>query len=57
VSRAAARTSRAPSGANLRENVVQKRIGRYEVQARIGEGATADVYRAYDPGIDRVLAI
>jgi HAMP domain-containing protein/tRNA A-37 threonylcarbamoyl transferase component Bud32 len=41
----------------LRENVVQKRIGRYEVQARIGEGATADVYRAYDPGIDRVLAI
>jgi serine/threonine-protein kinase len=34
-----------------------KLIGRYEVQARIGEGAMADVYRAYDPGINRVLAI
>ena len=32
-------------------------IGRYVVQGRIGEGAMADVYRAYDPGIDRVLAI
>ncbi|MDP3854189.1 protein kinase [Phenylobacterium sp.] len=34
-----------------------KLVGRYEVQARIGEGAMADVYRAYDPGINRVLAI
>lgn len=34
-----------------------KLVGRYEVQAAIGEGAMADVYRAYDPGIDRVLAI
>lgn len=32
-------------------------VGRYQVQERIGEGAMADVYRAYDPGIDRVLAI
>lgn len=32
-------------------------VGRYEVQARIGEGAMADVYRAYDPSINRVLAI
>ncbi len=32
-------------------------IGRYEVQGRLGDGAMADVYRAYDPGIDRVLAI
>jgi len=32
-------------------------IGRYEIQARIGEGATADVFRAYDPTLDRVLAI
>lgn len=34
-----------------------KLVGRYEVQARIGEGAMADVYRAYDPSINRVLAI
>ncbi len=32
-------------------------VGRYEVQALIGEGAMADVYRAYDPSINRVLAI
>lgn len=33
------------------------RIGRYELRERIGEGAMAEVWRAYDPGIDRVLAI
>jgi len=36
---------------------VLQRIGRFEVQERIGEGAMADVYRAYDPSISRVLAI
>ncbi len=34
-----------------------KRVGRYEIQARIGQGAMAEVYRAYDPKIGRVLAI
>lgn len=34
-----------------------KLVGRYELQERIGEGAMADVYRAYDPSINRVLAI
>jgi eukaryotic-like serine/threonine-protein kinase len=33
------------------------RIGRYEVRERIGQGAMADVWRAYDPGIGRELAI
>ena len=32
-------------------------IGRYQVQEKIGEGAMADVYRAYDPSIRRALAI
>lgn len=32
-------------------------IGRYQVQELIGQGAMADVYRAYDPGIDRIIAI
>ncbi len=32
-------------------------IGRYEISGRIGEGAKANVYRAYDPQINRVLAI
>ncbi len=32
-------------------------LGRYQIQKRVGEGAMADVYRAYDPSIDRTLAI
>ena len=32
-------------------------VGRYQVGERIGEGATGDVFKAYDPRIDRVLAI
>lgn len=33
------------------------RVGRCQIQARIGQGAMANVYRAYDPDINRVLAI
>ena len=32
-------------------------IGRYELCEKIGEGAMAEVWRAHDPGIDRVIAI
>jgi eukaryotic-like serine/threonine-protein kinase len=34
-----------------------KTLGRYQLLERIGEGAMADVFRAYDPSIDRHLAI
>lgn len=34
-----------------------KTLGRYQIQERIGEGAMADVFRAYDPSIDRQLAV
>lgn len=34
-----------------------EQLGRYQVRDRIGQGAMADVYRAYDPSIDRVLAV
>jgi serine/threonine protein kinase/HAMP domain-containing protein len=34
-----------------------KIVGRYQIQARIGQGAMANVYRAFDPHINRVLAI
>ncbi|MBC7768470.1 MAG: protein kinase [Phycisphaerales bacterium] len=37
--------------------MVVKVVGRYQIQARIGQGAMANVYRAYDPSINRVLAI
>ncbi len=32
-------------------------IGRYQLQVRLGEGASGVVYRAYDPIMDRVVAI
>jgi serine/threonine-protein kinase len=32
-------------------------LGRYQVHELLGQGAMADVYRAYDPQIDRVLAV
>ncbi|MDZ4866790.1 MAG: protein kinase [Alphaproteobacteria bacterium] len=34
-----------------------KSLGRYEIRDCIGEGAMANVYRAFDPQINRVLAI
>jgi serine/threonine-protein kinase len=34
-----------------------ERVGRYEVRAPIGEGAMACVFEAWDPEIDRTLAI
>jgi serine/threonine-protein kinase len=34
-----------------------EQLGRYRIEARIGEGAMADVYRAHDPDIGRVVAI
>ena len=32
-------------------------IGRYQLDARLGEGASGVVYRAYDPVMDRIVAI
>ncbi len=32
-------------------------LGRYRIDAKIGEGAMADVYRAYDQSIDRPVAV
>ena len=41
-------------GANPNE---PRQVGRYQVMERIGRGGMASVFRAHDPGIDRVIAI
>jgi len=37
--------------------MIPTKIGRYEVKAELGRGGMATVYRAYDPGFDREVAI
>ncbi|HEY3064814.1 MAG TPA: protein kinase [Methylomirabilota bacterium] len=34
-----------------------KRIGKYQIVARIGRGAMGDVYKAHDPILDRLVAL
>lgn len=38
-------------------DIVGKQVGRYEIQEHIGEGGMAHVYRAFDPQINRVVAL
>lgn len=45
-------TRRVPSGASTAEQV-----GRYQLLEKLGQGAMAVVYKAYDPSINRTLAI
>jgi serine/threonine-protein kinase len=34
-----------------------ERLGRYDIQSKLGQGAMGTVYRAHDPRIDRVVAL
>ncbi|MDX1734225.1 MAG: serine/threonine-protein kinase, partial [Halioglobus sp.] len=38
-------------------DIVGRTIGRYEIGEHIGEGGMAQVYRAFDPEIDRTVAL
>ncbi|GLR71909.1 protein kinase domain-containing protein [Agaribacter marinus] len=40
----------------MADDMLNRKIGRYEIQELIGEGAMAMVYRAYDPEINRSVA-
>src|SRR5262245_21885663 len=36
---------------------IPERIGRYQIRTQIGSGATADVYKGYDVGLQREVAV
>ena len=38
-------------------SLTSTRLGKYELQAEIGRGGMGAVYRAYDPTLDRLVAI
>jgi serine/threonine protein kinase len=38
-------------------DLVGKTLGKYQVLDRLGQGGMAEVYRAYQPGLDRQVAI
>jgi serine/threonine protein kinase len=44
-------------GENIMEEMIGEVVGRYRIEAHIGEGGMAAVYRAYDERLDRQVAI
>jgi serine/threonine-protein kinase len=51
------RSAQPPSDAEYESTTTFQQVGRYQILERIGKGAMATVYKAYDPSIDRTLAI
>src|SRR5262245_20375072 len=46
-----------PRAAREPSSAVPRQIGRYRIRARLGTGAFGTVYRAYDPQLDREVAL
>ena len=46
-----------PGNSALMGDLETRQVGRYEVRSRLGRGGMATVYKAYDPSINRELAI
>ena len=51
------RSAQPDSDARYGNSTTFQQAGRYQILERIGKGAMATVYKAYDPSIDRTLAI
>jgi len=41
----------------MTEKFVGKNLGKYQIVARLGQGGMAEVYKAYQPGLDRHVAV
>lgn len=41
----------------MEDEFIGTTLGRYELQSRLGRGGMAEVYRAYQPSLDRLVAI
>lgn len=41
----------------MADDLIGTTLGRYELQSRLGRGGMAEVYRAYQPSLDRLVAI
>src|ERR1700733_7653027 len=46
-----------PTTAPVRREEVPATLGRFRIDAALGAGGMADVYRAYDPVLDRSVAL
>ena len=38
-------------------DLIGQTVGKYRIVARLGRGGMAEVYKAYQPGLDRYVAI
>src|SRR5574340_272173 len=43
--------------ANMAKDLTGSTVGKYQIMERLGRGGMADVYRAYQPGMARYVAV